>query len=309
MTKFIIHRIIGIIPTLFVVITISFFLIRLAPGGPFDLEKQLPKIIIENMQKKYHMDDPLWKQYGRYLLDVIQLDFGASYRYQDHDVNYFIGKSLPNSMLLGSIALTLAVFLGVVTGIISALKQNTWADYSSMSIAVIGISVPNFVVGPVLMYYLALKFHLLPTSGWITDPAGWRTLIMPVFTLSLGLFAVIARLSRSSLLEVIRSDYIRTARAKGLSGPVIIFKHALKGAMLPVVSYLGPAFANVLTGAVVVERIFRVPGIANFFVQSAFNRDYTLVMGTLIVYSFILILMNFIVDIAYGFLDPRIAYK
>jgi oligopeptide transport system permease protein len=292
------------------IITISFFLIRLAPGGPFDMEKSLPKIIIENMQKKFHVDEPLVQQYGRYLYDVlIRWDLGPSFHYQDHDVNYFIVNGLPHSMMLGTMALMLAIILGVSTGIISALKQNTWSDYLSMSIAVIGISVPNFVIAPVLMYYFALKLHLLPTSGWITDPAGWRTLIMPVFTLSLALFAVIARLSRSSLLEVLRSDYIRTARAKGLSGPVVIYKHALKGAMLPVVSYLGPAFANVVTGAVVVERIFRVPGIANFFVQSALNRDYTLVMGTLIVYSVILVVMNFLVDIAYGFLDPRIAFK
>ena len=309
MTKFIIKRFLGIFPTLLLIITISFFLIRLAPGGPFDMEKSLPKVIIENMQKKFHADEPLWQQYGRYLYDIMRGDLGPSFHYQDHDVNYFIFQGLPNSMLLGTMALLLAIIMGVSTGIISALKQNTWSDYLSMSIAVIGISVPNFVVAPVLMYYFALKLHLLPTSGWITDQAGWRTLIMPVFTLSLALFAVIARLSRSSLLEVLRSDYIRTARAKGLSGPVVIYKHALKGAMLPVVSYLGPAFANVITGAVVVERIFRVPGIANFFVQSALNRDYTLVMGTLIVYSVILIVMNFLVDIAYGFLDPRIAYK
>lgn len=311
MTKFIIKRLIGLIPTLLIVITVSFFMIRWAPGGPFDQEKDLPKIIKDNLNKKYHMDEPLLKQYGRYLFDVfIRWDLGPSYRYQDHDVSYYIFKSgaLRTSMTLGIIALALAVFFGVGVGIISALKQNTWADYIPMSIAVIGISVPAFVIGPVLMYYLALKWQLLPTSGWISD-GDWKTIIMPAVTLSLLYFAYIARLSRSSLLEVLRSDYIRTAWAKGLSGRVVIFKHALKGAMLPIVSYLGPAFSNIITGSVVVEMIFRVPGVARFFVQSALNRDYTLIMGTLIVYSVILMAANFIVDIAYSFLDPRIAYK
>lgn len=311
MTKFIIKRLIGLIPTLLIVITVSFFMIRWAPGGPFDQEKDLPKIIKDNLNKKYHMNEPLLKQYGRYLFDVfIRWDLGPSYRYQDHDVSYYIFKSgaLRTSMTLGIISLALAVFLGVGVGIISALKQNTWADYIPMSIAVIGISVPAFVIGPVLMYYLALKWQLLPTSGWISD-GDWKTIIMPAVTLSLLYFAYIARLSRSSLLEVLRSDYIRTAWAKGLSGRVVIFKHALKGAMLPIVSYLGPAFSNIITGSVVVEMIFRVPGVARFFVQSALNRDYTLIMGTLIVYSVILMAANFIVDIAYSFLDPRIAYK
>ncbi|RPI78862.1 MAG: ABC transporter permease subunit [Desulfobacteraceae bacterium] len=309
MTKFIIKRLLSIFPTLLIVITICFFLVRMAPGGPFDLEKTLPKVIQDNMKKKYHMDEPLWKQYGRYVTDLVfKLDFGPSYRYQDHDVSYYIGKSLPNSAMLGIIALSLAVFLGVGVGIISALKQNTLADYIPMSIAVIGISVPNFVVGPVLMYYLALKWQWLPTSGWIME-GGPKTIIMPAITLSLVFFAYIARLSRSSLLEVLRSDYIRTARAKGLSGRVVIFKHALKGAMLPVVSYLGPAFSFIITGSVVVESIFRVPGLAKFFVQSALNRDYTLLLGALIIYSSILMVANFVVDVAYSFIDPRISYK
>jgi len=192
---------------------------------------------------------------------------------------------------------------------ISAVRQNTWVDYTAMSFAVIGISVPLFVVGPVLMYFLALQWKLLPTSGWITGRHGWVTLIMPAVTLAFPYFAYNARLSRASILEVLRSDYVRTARAKGLKERTVLFKHVLKGALLPVVSYLGPAFAGIVTGSVVVETIVRVPGMGKFFVQSAFNRDYTLIMGTVIVYSALLIIMNFIVDILYSFLDPRVTYK
>lgn len=309
MGKYFIRRFLGLLPTLFIIITISFFMIRLAPGGPFDEEKALPQEILVNIEKKYHMDEPLIMQYGRYLLDVFRGDLGPSFRYPDHDVNYFIAASLPTSLFLGSVSLSLALLLGIGSGILGAVKQNTWVDYASMSVAVIGISVPLFVVGPTLMYFFALKWHWLPTSGWIDGRFGWLTLIMPAITLALPYYAYLARLSRASILETLRSDYVRTARAKGLSGPVVMFKHVLKGAMLPVVSYLGPAFAAIMTGSVVVEQIFRVPGLGRFFVQSAFNRDYTLIMGTVIVYSVILILMNFIVDIVYSFLDPRITYK
>ena len=309
MTKFIIRRFIGLIPTLFIIITLSFFIVRIAPGGPFDKEKRLPPEILKNIEKKYHLDESLVKQYGRYLLDMVRGDLGPSFSYPDHDVNFFIFNSLPKSILLGTMALGLSVILGIGTGMISALRQNSWQDYTAMAIAVFGITVPNFVVGPVLMYLLALKLGWLPTSGWITGRYGWSTIIMPLITLTLPYFAYMARLSRASILEVLRSDYIRTARAKGLGESVIMFKHVLKGALLPVVSYLGPAFAGIITGSVVVERIFRIPGLGQFFVQAAFNRDYTLLMGTVIVYSVILIIMNFIVDIIYGYLDPRISYS
>jgi oligopeptide transport system permease protein len=309
MTKFIIRRLIGLVPTLFIIITLSFFIVRVAPGGPFDRDKRLPPEIMKNIEAKYHLDDPLIVQYGRYLFNIIRGDLGPSFAYHDHDVNYFIAHSLPKSLILGSLTLLFAVILGIGVGMISALKQNGWPDYTAMSIAVFGITVPNFVVGPVLMYFFALKLGWLPTSGWITGRYGWVTIIMPLITLTLPFFAYIARLSRASILEVLRSDYIRTARAKGLKDSVIMFKHVLKGALLPVVSYLGPAFAAIVTGSVVVERIFRIPGLGQFFVQSAFNRDYTLLMGTVIVYSVILILMNFIIDILYGYLDPRISYS
>lgn len=309
MTRYIVRRFLGLFPTLFIIVTISFFIIRVAPGGPFAREKELPQQVLENIEKKYNMDKPVIVQYGMYMFDVLRGDLGPSFRYMDRDVNYYIFHSLPASMFLGVVSLSIALVLGISTGVISALRQNSLADYASMSLAVIGISVPLFVIGPVLMYFLALRWQLLPTSGWINGRSGWVTLIMPAITLAFPYFAYIGRLTRASVIEVLRSDYIRTARAKGMRQSVIVFKHVLKGALLPVVSYLGPAFAGIVTGSVVVEQIFRVPGLGRFFVQSAFNRDYTLIMGTVIVYSVILVVMNFIVDIVYSFLDPRISYK
>ena len=255
------------------------------------------------------MDEPLPKQYFRFLLGVIQGDLGPSFVNKDFTVNELIGLSLPNSIILGLTSLAIAAVLGVTLGTISALRQNSAVDYASMSLAVTGISVPNFVVGPVLMLVFAMTLRWLPTSGWIDGRNGLKALILPAITLSLPTFAFIARITRASMLETLRSDYIRTARAKGLSTPVIIFKHALKGALLPVVSYLGPACAALVTGSVVVEHIFAVPGLGTHFIRSATNRDYTLIMGVVIVYSLILIALNFIVDIIYGFLDPRITYK
>ena len=309
MGRFIFRRFISIIPTVLIIITLGFFIIRTAPGGPFSSEKAVPPGVLVNLLAKYHMDEPLIKQYFRFLGGVLQGDLGPSFTNKDFSVNELIEMSLPNSIILGLTALGIAVILGVTAGTISAIKQNTPIDYACMSVAVTGISVPNFVIGPVLMLIFAITLKWLPTSGWIDGRYGLRTLIMPAITLSLAQFAYIARLTRASMLETLRSDYIRTARAKGLSMSVIVFKHALKGACLPVVSYLGPAMAALVTGAVVVERIFSVPGLGTHFVRAATNRDYTLIMGTIIVYSLILIALNFIVDIIYGFLDPRITYK
>lgn len=309
MTKYIIRRFLSIFPTIFIIITISFFLIRLAPGGPFAGDKALPPTVLANIEKKYHMDEPLMMQYARYVFDVLRGDFGPSYRYYDHDVNYFIFNNLPRSMMLGVIALSMALLFGVSAGIMAAIKQNRWPDYVAMSFAVTGISVPLFVIGPVMVYFLSLKLRLLPTSGWIDDPGGWLTVIMPAITLSLPFFAVIARLTRASILEVLRSDYVRTARAKGLSEGKIMVKHVLKGAMIPIVSYLGPAISGIIVGSVIVETIFLVPGTGKIFVESALNRDYTLIMGSVIVYGALLLIMNFLVDIFYSLLDPRVAYK
>ncbi len=309
MSRFIVRRFLSVIPTLFIIVTLSFFLIRLAPGGPFSGEKKLPPEIMANIMRKYHMDEPLLNQYFRYIGDVLHFDLGPSYRYKDQTVNDLIGNSFPVSILLGTIALSVALVLGTLVGITSALKQNKWQDYAAMSVAVLGISVPLFVIGPILMLIFALKLKWLPTSGWLSSRAGALTLIMPVATLMMPYFAYIARLSRGSLIEVLRSDYVRTARAKGLKESVVIRKHMLKGAMLPIVTYLGPAFSGIITGSVVVEQIFVIPGIGRIFVQSALNRDYTVIMGDVIVYSIILIAANFVVDILYGLLDPRISYK
>ena len=309
MGQFVFRRFISIIPTVFVILTLGFFLIRAAPGGPFSREKAVPPAVLANLMAKYNMDEPLLKQYFRFMGGVLKGDLGPSFTNKDFSVNELIAVSLPNSMILGFVAITIAVVLGVAAGIISALKQNTAADYTVMSLAVTGISVPTFVIGPVLMLVFAITLKLLPTSGWIDGRHGIVTLIMPAITLSMPQFAYIARLMRASMLETLRSDYVRTARAKGLPMSVIIFKHVLKGACLPVVSYLGPAMAVVITGSVVVEKIFAIPGLGMHFVRSAANRDYTMIMGTVIVYSVILIALNFIVDIIYGFLDPRISYK
>jgi len=282
---------------------------KVAPGGPFSAERNPPPEVLANINKVYHLDEPLPKQYVRYLGNMLRGDLGPSFRYKDYTVNDLIGNTMPNSLILGMTALCGALVFGLLVGIISAVKRNSIADYASMSIAVIGISVPLFVVGPLLMLLFAVKLKWLPTSGWITGRQGLKTLVMPALALSLPYFAYIARLSRASILDVLRSDYIRTAYAKGLSYPVVLFKHALKGAMLPVISYLGPAFAGIITGSVVIEKIFLVPGLGTFFVQSALNRDYTLIMGTVIMYSIILIMMNFIVDVLYAVIDPRISYK
>jgi oligopeptide transport system permease protein len=309
MTRYIIRRFLSLIPTLFLIIVFAFAIERLAPGGPFSSEKKLPPEIMANMLAKYHLDEPWPRQFARYLGDMLRGDLGPSFRYKDFTVNQLIAEALPVSMLLGTLALIVAVVLGLGTGIIAALRQNFLVDYATMSLAVIGISVPLFVIGPVIKMVLALQLKWLPTSGWIDGRNGWIVLIMPVITLSFPYFASIARLSRASVLEVLRSDYIRTARAKGLKESTVIFKHVLKGAMLPVISYLGPAFAGIITGTVVVETIFTIPGMGRFYIQAATNRDYTLIMGDVIVFSVILVLMNFVVDVIYGFLDPRISYK
>ncbi len=293
----------------FLIVTFSFFIMKVAPGGPFSAERNPPPEVLANINKVYHLDEPIPKQYVRYLGNMLRGDLGPSFRYKDYTVNDLIGNTMPNSLILGITALCSALVFGLLVGLVSAVKRNSIADYASMSIAVIGISVPLFVVGPLLMLLFAVKLKWLPTSGWITGRQGLKTLVMPALALSLPYFAYIARLSRASVLEVLRSDYIRTAYAKGLSYPVVLFKHALKGALLPVISYLGPAFAGIITGSVVIEKIFLVPGLGTFFVQSALNRDYTLIMGTVVMYSVILILMNFVVDILYAVIDPRISYK
>ena len=305
MIAYALRRLLAAIPTLWLLITLAFFMIRLSPGGPFDSERALPPEIEANLNARYHLDEPLAMQYGRYLGDVLRFDFGPSFQYRDWTVNELISSGFPVSAMLGALAMGLALLVGVSAGTYAALKQNKWADYSVMAVAMVGISVPTFIVAPLLILAFALTLDWLPAGGW---DWGLPRMVMPVVTLALPLIAYIARLMRASLIEVLHSNFIRTARAKGLSERQVILRHALKPAALPVISFLGPAIAGVLTGSVVVERIFTVPGLGSHFVQGALNRDYTLVLGVVVFYGILIIALNFIVDLIYAWLDPRIRY-
>jgi oligopeptide transport system permease protein len=298
-------RLLGLIPTLLMLITIAFFLIRVAPGGPFDSEKPLPPEIRANLDAKYHLDEPLIQQYFRYLGQILVLDFGPSYQYKDWSVNELIAQGFPVSLTIGGLAMILAFTVGTLVGIAAALKQNTAMDYSVMGFAMLGISIPNFVVAPALILLIAVYAGWLPAGGWDWS---FARMVLPVITLALPVIAYIARLTRGSMIEVLHSNYIRTARAKGLPGRVVISRHALKPALLPVISYMGPATAGLITGSVIVERIYSIPGLGSYFVQGALNRDYTLVMGVVIFYGVIIIILNFIVDMLYAWLNPRIRY-
>jgi oligopeptide transport system permease protein len=299
-----VRRLFGAIPTLLVILTITFFLVRLAPGGPFDGERTLPAEIERNLAAVYHLDEPLPMQYLRYLGQVVQGDFGPSFKYKDFSVTQLIWSGFPVSLQLGGTAMLLAVVIGTALGAFSALRQNSGLDHAVMGTAMVGIAVPNFVVAPLLTLVLGVHLGWLPTGGWGT----WSQMLLPVVALALPQIAYIARMTRASMIETLRSNFIRTARAKGLPERVTILRHALKGALLPVVSYLGPATAAVITGSVVIEQIFGIPGIGRYFVQGALNRDYTLVMGVVIFYGVLIILFNLIVDLAYGLLDPRVRY-
>ena len=305
MLNYSLKRLASAVPTLLILITVAFFLIRVAPGGPFDSEKALPPEIEANLEAKYQLDDPLVIQYFRYLGDIIRLDFGPSFHYRDWTVNQLIWQGAPVSFTLGGIALVLAFVIGVLIGIVAALRQNSPADYLTMSIAMIGISVPNFVAAPLLILLFAIVLGWLPAGGW---DGSVERMVLPAVALSLPMIAYIARITRGSMIEALHSSFIRTARAKGMPEREVILRHALKPAMLPVISYLGPAAAAILTGSVVIERIFTIPGIGSHFVQGALNRDYTLVMGVVIFYGVLIIVLNYLVDLLYAWLDPRIRY-
>lgn len=281
-------------------------MMRAAPGGPFDTEKTLPPEIQANLDKKYHLDEPLIQQYGRYLFDLAQGDFGPSFQYKDYSVNELIATGFPVSLRLGGTAIILAFFIGSLLGTIAALRQNTATDYTVMATAMTGISIPNFVLAPLLILLFAVNLKWLPAGGW-NDGAFMNTLL-PITALTLPYVAYISRLMRSSMIEVLRSNPIRTARAKGLPEHTVILRHAMKPALLPVISFLGPATAGIITGSVVIEQIFGIPGIGRYFVQGALNRDYTLVMGVVVFYGVLIIVFNFIVDIVYALLDPKIRY-
>ncbi len=294
--------------TLWVIITVSFFIIRIAPGGPFDTEKQLPQKTIKALEKKYKLDKSLIAQYWLYVKGIIRGDFGPSLHYE-RNINFYIASSFPHSLLLGTCALLLILVVGLIAGLHAALHHNRWQDYCTITATSIGYSLPLFVLGPLLVYVMALTLKILPTSGWITSRFGWKTMVMPLITLSLPYIANITRLTRASAIDVLQSDYVRTAFSKGLPMSAILIKHVLKGVLLPVISYCAPVFASLATGSVVIERIFRIPGIGQLFTEASFNRDYPMVMSIIIIYSSILIVANFLVDLVYNFLDPRIINK
>ena len=311
MMGYALRRLLGAIPTLFVIVTLAFFMMRIAPGGPFDSERRLPPEVERNIKAAYNLDKPLSEQYLIYLGKLIQGDLGPSYKNKDFTVAQLIGTGLPVSARLGLTAMMLALLVGTALGVAAALKQNHWQDYSVMGVAMLGITIPTFVTAPLLtllfgIYGVSLfGWELsLPVGGW--NGGAWRNMVLPVAVLALPQTAIVARLMRGSMVEVLRANYIRTARAKGLPVSRIVLGHALRAAALPLVSYLGPALAAILTGSLVVEQIFGLPGIGRYFVQGALNRDYTLVMGVVICYAALIILLNFLADMLLAFLDPRV---
>ena len=302
MIRILLQRLLELIPTALVIVAASFALVRLAPGSPFSSEKEIPPEVRQKLEAKYGFDKPLPEQFIRYLGNLLRGDLGLSTKYPQRTVNEIIANGFPVTLSLAAIALLWSLLVGITAGIIGAIRQNTVWDHVAMTAALVGISVPSFVLGPLLVLTVSLRLHLLPPAGW----GDWQHVVLPGLTLGTIYAASIARLTRGGMLEVVRSDFIRTARAKGLSEPLIVWRHMLRGGLLPVVSYLGPAVASMLTGSVVVEKIFNVPGIGPYFVDAAFNRDYFLVMGIVLLYAFFLLLMNLVVDVVYGFLDPRV---
>jgi len=305
MLNYIIRRVLWAIPVLLIISLVTFYLGHAIPGGPFDKEKPVPAEIMANLESYYGLDDPLWKQYTDYLTNVLHGDLGPSYSSRSRTVNDIIAEHFPVSAVLGILAVMVAMVVGIPLGMISALKQNTYIDYSCMFFALLGVSVPAMTLGPVLVWFFALKLHLLPVARWGT----WQQAILPAFTLGIGSAALLARLTRASMLQVIREDYIRTARAKGVSEKNVTVHHALKNAMIPVVTVIGPLFAALVTGSLIVEQIFAIPGCGKYFVTSVTNRDYPVVLGIMLLYALLIIVANLLVDITYSLIDPRIRYS
>jgi len=302
MFRFLLRRLMVAVPTLFLVVTAAFFMMRAAPGNPFDSDRKLPPEVERSIMAKYGMDRPLGEQYVAYVGNVLQGDLGPSLKYKDKSVAELISEGLPTSAVIGLSALTLACLVGIGLGVIAALRQNQMIDNVTMAIAVLGVCIPTFVTAPLLVLVFAAKLGWLPTAGL----NGIRSLILPVAVLALPQIAIISRLTRAGMIEVLRSNYIRTARAKGLSEVRIVLRHGLRAAILPLVSYLGPACAGLLTGSLVIEKIFSLPGLGKSFVIGALQRDYTVVMGVVIVYAGLILLLNLLADIAYALLDPRV---
>lgn len=305
MLRFIARRLLETIPVLFIIVTATFFMIRFVPGGPFTAEKAVTPEVMRNLERAYNLDQPLWRQYAGYLGKVVfHGDLGPSFKYPNRTVNEIIADKLPVSLELGAISLALALAVGLPLGVLAAIKRNTWLDYLCSSVAMIGICVPTFVLGPLLVLTFAIHYGWFNASGWY----GPIDRVLPSLTLGCVYAAYVARLTRGGMLEVLNQDYIRTARAKGASEVRVIFRHALRGGLLPVVSFLGPAIAGILTGSFVIETIFQIPGLGREFVNSAFNRDYTLVLGTVILYATLLIGLNLVVDIVQVWLNPKLKF-
>ncbi|GAA5191773.1 oligopeptide ABC transporter permease OppB [Ferrimonas gelatinilytica] len=304
MFRFMVLRLAKAIPTLLILVTLSFFLMQAAPGSPFTGDFNLPPEVLANIEAKYHLDKPMWQQYLYYLGDLARGDLGPSFKYKDYTVNELVGQSFPISIKLGLVAFVFTVIFGAALGTVAALKQNSWIDYTVMSLAMVGVVLPSFVLAPVLVLIFSVKLGWFPAGGW--HGGGWQYMVLPVAAMAILYMASIARIMRGSMIEVMHSPYIRTCHAKGLPMRHIIFKHALRPAMLPVVSYLGPAFVGIITGSVVIETVFGIPGIGQYFVNGALNRDYSLVLGLTILVGALTILFTAIVDIVYGLIDPRI---
>ena len=305
MFRFIARRLLETIPVILIIITAAFFMIRFVPGGPFTAEKAVTPEILRNLEAHYGLNKPLFQQYLDYLGGLLKGDLGPSFKYPNRTVNEIIGEKLPTSLELGFISLTVALTLGLTLGTLAAIWRNTWIDYFCSSLAMTGICVPTFVLGPLLVLTFAIHLGWVNASGWYTP----IDRVLPCLTLGCVYAAYIARLTRGGMLEVLNQDYIRTARAKGASETRVIFRHALRGGLLPVVSFLGPAIAGILTGSFVIETIFQIPGLGREFVNSAFNRDYTLVLGTVILYAALIIALNLLVDIAQVWLNPKLKFE
>ncbi|MDA1475844.1 ABC transporter permease [Bacillus changyiensis] len=302
MAGYTMKRFFSMVSTILIITTLTFVIMKVIPGSPFNEERNTNQVVQQNLEAYYHLDEPIFVQYLIYLKSILTFDFGPSIKQPSQSVNELLSRGFPVSFELGMIALLLAIFSGIALGIFAALRQNGLIDYLAMTIAVLGISIPNFIMATVLIQQFAVNWSIFPPSTW-TSPLH---MVLPTAALSMGPMAIIARLTRSSMLEVLTQDYIRTARAKGLSPLKIVIKHALKNALLPVITILGTLTASILTGSFVIEKIFAIPGMGKYFVESINSRDYPVIMGTTVFYSIILIIMLFLVDLAYGIIDPRI---
>jgi oligopeptide transport system permease protein len=307
MLRYITRRLLVAIPTMLILIVLCFYMMQLAPGGPFNSERPLPPQVLANIEARYGLDQPLWKQLGTYLYNIFtSFDFGPSYQYKDRDVNDIISVGFPITLTYGSISFLVATLVGVSFGVLAAIRHNTWLDYIAVGTTFSAQALPNFVMAPILIFVFTLQLGWLPGGGW--NGGQWNYLVLPVIALSTSFMASIARITRASMLEVVNSNFIRTARAKGLPERAIIWKHAMKPTLMPVVSYLGPAFVGMITGSVVIDMYFSTGGIGRGYVNSAFNRDYAVMLGLTILYGGLTILFNLIVDIMYAWLDPKIRY-